>query len=396
MNAAPLAPDEKLRIAVLGNWSSVHTHTWAAYFADRGHEVHAISYYRPRSTPRGVIVHALEERLDGPPGAGGVGSGRSVIPPWFMRLAHAFRYRMAGLPRVVSDIAPDVFHAHYLTEHAFYAAYALDFHPFVATAWGSDVLVDAAKSRASRGIVRTVGRKADLVTSNNEHMARQLVALGVPETKVRVVVLGTDRYFVEGREASVNLSPRAEHPPTVLSTRALEPLYNVDVIVSAMRLVRERVPGARLVVAGNGSRRHELEALAAAEGLEESAEFVGFLPRDALRDAFHAAHVYVSVPSSDGTSVAVTQAMAAGCFPIVSDLPSQEEIVRDGENGYRAPVGDADALAERIVEALGNTELRRRAAELNAGLVEEKWLLEKNLALMERLYLELAGRPLSS
>ncbi|HXF51195.1 MAG TPA: glycosyltransferase [Dehalococcoidia bacterium] len=385
----PGPPERRLRIAVLGNWASPHTHAWVRWFIDRGHEVHAISYYRPREAPEGARVHALEDRLDAPPSGAG-GGGRSLLPAWFLRLAHAFRYRMAGLPRVVREIAPDVFHAHYLTEHAFYAAYALDVHPFVATAWGSDVFLDAARSRASRGLVRTVAQKADLVTANNRHMARELVRMGVPESKVAVIVLGAERFFLEGRETSVNLSG-GPAPPTVLSTRALEPLYRIDVILRAMRLVRGQVADARLVIAGAGSQRGALETLARELGLEDAVTFAGFLSRERLRDAFRSAHVYVSVPESDGTSVAVTQAMAAGCFPIVSDLPSQEEIVDDGVNGFRAPVGDADALAERIVRALSDSEIRRRAAEVNGRLVEERWLLETNMARMEELYLALAS-----
>ena len=387
-----LAPELRLRIAVLGSWASPHTHAWVRWFVERGHEVHALSYYRPRETPEGVRIHALEDRLDAVPQAGGSGGGRALLPAWFVRLAHAFRYRMAGLPRVVREIAPDVFHAHYLTEHAFYAAYAVDTHPFVATAWGSDVLVDAARSRAARGLVRMVIQKADLLTSNNEYMARELVRLGAAEHRVQVVTLGAERSFLEGREASVNLGGAPGSSPTVLSTRALEPLYRIDDIVRAMARVRERVPGARLVVAGAGSMRMELEALVRRLGLEDAVTFAGYLSQERLRDAFRAAHVYVSVPESDATSVAVTQALAAGCFPIVSDLPTQAEIVEHGVNGFRTPVGDPEALAERIVEALSDARLREEAALRNGPLVERKWLLETNMERMERLYAGLAGR----
>src|SRR5437764_82761 len=58
-----------------------------------------------------------------------------------VRLAQAMRYRRAGLGRLVRGIAPDVFHAHFVVEHGFYAA-AVGFHPYVVTAWGSDVLVE--------------------------------------------------------------------------------------------------------------------------------------------------------------------------------------------------------------------------------------------------------------
>jgi glycosyltransferase involved in cell wall biosynthesis len=166
----------------------------------------------------------------------------------------------------------------------------------------------------------------------------------------------------------------------------------VDVILRAMALVRKRVPGARLLVAGEGRLRAGLERLALRLGLEGAVIFLGYLDREALRDALASSHVYVSVPRSDATAVSTLEAMAVGCFPIVSDLPSQEELVQDGENGFRAPVGDSGALAERIVEALERPDLRHRALEPNRELVRRRGLLEENMARMEELYRGLAAR----
>jgi glycosyltransferase involved in cell wall biosynthesis len=104
------------------------------------------------------------------------------------------------------------------------------------------------------------------------------------------------------------------------------------------------------------------------------------------------AHVFVSVPSSDATSVALLQAMAVGCFPIVSDLASQQELVEQGTQGLRVPVRDDRALADAIVRALEDAELRRAALERNRAFVEEYGVLETNMARMEAWYYRLAGR----
>jgi glycosyltransferase involved in cell wall biosynthesis len=90
--------------------------------------------------------------------------------------------------------------------------------------------------------------------------------------------------------------------------------------------------------------------------------------------------------------VALLQAMSAGCFPIVSDLPSQEELVEQGTQGTRVPVRDEAALAGAIAGALQDAALRRAAAERNAAFVPEYGELEANMARMEAWYLRLAGR----
>jgi glycosyltransferase involved in cell wall biosynthesis len=305
-----------------------------------------------------------------------------------MRIVHAARYRLAGLRRVLAEIDPDVFHAHFLVEHGFYGA-TVGFHPYVVSAWGSDVLVEPERSRLSSAIARWTLRRADLVTSNNAHMAERIVRLGADPERVEVVTLGADRFDLARTLDSVNLRPvDPERSPVVISTRAHEPLYNIDEVIQAYGVVAHRRAGARLVVAHQGSLTERLERAAGRNG--GRVEFLGFVDRTRLRNAFAEAEVFVSIPSSDATSVALLQAMAAGCFPIVSDLPSQREIIQDGVNGFCVPLHNATLLAQRIGQALDDGDLRRRAAEMNRRIVEEHGLNEVQMAKMERLYIRLA------
>jgi glycosyltransferase involved in cell wall biosynthesis len=396
MTTPQVAPERRLRICVVGDFDGTHTHEWVRYFVERGHEVHGVSYYEVARPPRGVRMHVLRS-------AAGGGSARTrpgvaaragrTLPIDVQRLVNLLRYRRAGLARTVREIAPDVLHAHYLVEHAFYATSA-NFHPYVVSAWGSDVLVDAARSRLSRAIARFVLGRAELATANNRHMAREMVLkLGIERGRVQHIVLGVSRAFLDGAPPSVNLQPGGDGGLTVLSTRSLDkPLYNIDSILRAMAHVRERVPTARLIVAGEGRLRPELEGLARELKLGDGVRFTGSLPGDELRNAMARAHVFVSVPSSDGTSVALLQAMGAGCLPILPDIPSQQELVENGTQGIRVPVRDDVALASAIETALGDPELRRAAAERNREFVESYGVTETNMARMEAWYYRLAGR----
>ena len=160
-----------------------------------------------------------------------------------------------------------------------------------------------------------------------------------------------------------------------------------------MAVLRRRLQTAQLLVAGSGRSQPALQKLAQDLGLAENVRFLGFLDQEALRSALASAHVYVSVPRSDATSVATLCAMAVGCFPIVSDLPTQEEWIEDGVNGLRVPVGDVAALARRLGDALENAALRRDAAPRNRRLVEERGLWETYVPQMETLYRQLTRPP---
>jgi glycosyltransferase involved in cell wall biosynthesis len=195
----------------------------------------------------------------------------------------------------------------------------------------------------------------------------------------------------------VNIRGRgAGEPPCILSTRAHEPLYNIGEIIDACGIVARSHPDSRLVVAHGGSMTAELQRRARA--VPGRVEFVGFVDRAALREAMTGAEVFVSVPSSDGTSVALLQAMAAGCFPIVSDLPTQRELVEDGVNGFRVPLHRPEVLAEHIGRALADASLRRAAAARNLEIVRERGFNETEMARMEALYrrLVVAGKKLGA
>lgn len=391
-------PGPPLRIAVLGDFDGPHTRAWLWTFVERGHDVHAISYYAPQAELPGVTLHVLRKiqgTLVGGQHAGRLpANGRSrglkkLVPPDLLRVINATRYRRAGLRRVLDGIRPDVFHAHYAVEHGFYGATA-GFHPYVISAWGSDLLIES-HGEIGRRIASWALSKADLVTGNDASLVRRAVELGVPPEKTSVVHLGIERAFLDAGAESVNLRDE-DAPLTVISDRALEPLYNVEAVLRAFAVARRERPDAQLLVAGRGSQEDALRRQADRLGLD-GVTFLGQMDPATLAKALSEAQVYVSVPSSDSLALSNLEAMAAGAFPVVSDLPSVDGWIVQGVNGLRVPVGNVDALTDALRRAMSDAELRRTAAETNRTLAEARGLREANMLLMERHYYRLAGHP---
>lgn len=389
MDVEPVAPERRLRIAVIADFEGPHARSWLRWFIARGHDVHAVSFYHPSAPVTGATMHALRPRSSTSaatarktPAVAAGGRARGLA-----RLAHAARYRIAGLRRTLDAIAPDVVHGHFVVEHGFYGAVARA-RPYVVTAWGSDVLVEPGRDPISKQIAKWTLRRADAVTSNNAHMAERIVALGADRAKVHVVTLGAERYDIERADSSVNRrAPGGRRAPVIASTRAHEPLYNIADIVDAFADLSLTHPAARLHIAHSGSLTGELRRRAAPLG--DRVEFTGTLERPAFRDLLAEAEIFVSVPSSDATSVALLQAMAAGAFPIVSDLPSLREWIDDAANGFVVPVHRPDVLASKLRAALDDPALRRRAADANLRIVEERGLNEVSMMRMEQLYAQL-------
>jgi glycosyltransferase involved in cell wall biosynthesis len=185
--------------------------------------------------------------------------------------------------------------------------------------------------------------------------------------------------------------------PVVLSARHLHPVYNQETIVAAFSRVLREIPDALLVLRLHSSDPAYLATLQRRIedcGLRSSIRPVGTLPYERLGELYRLAHVTVSVPFSDGTPMSVLEAMACGSAPVVSDLPSLKEWIRDGWNGDLVHPNDSSTLATRIVRLLEDAAVRSAYAKRNLEIVQTRATQHANMATMEALYREIQhGSP---
>jgi glycosyltransferase involved in cell wall biosynthesis len=377
------------KICLIGNPDSIHVQRWAKHFSQKGFEMSLLSYYQPRTTFNGnPSVHFVRARAPGPRRAGPRSMATMARFPGMLRLVTAARLKAAGFYAELNRIKPDVVHAHYVSDYGFLAALS-GRHPMVVTAWGSDLLIDPRNSAITRLLVKWVLSQADLVTYNSGQLGEAVRAMGTPSDRMLQVVLGVGSEMLEALRTRT-VAP-VEREPVILSQRSLDrTLYNVDIVINAMPQVLARVPEARLIVGGDGVLRAQLEDLARQLGVAHAVEFAGTATWPVgLAERLGKAAVYVSVPSSEGTSVTLLEAMSAGAYPVVSDLPSNREWVSP-MGGALVPVRQAAPLAAALTAALLDPLRRLSAATFNRQLIDERGLWDSNMAQMEKAYRGLA------
>jgi len=182
--------------------------------------------------------------------------------------------------------------------------------------------------------------------------------------------------------------------PVIFSPRYQihEPLYNLDIIIQALPLVRKSYSNAVCIQLYDGSRKQErraLEKMAADSGVLESYKLIETVDNQEMPYFYNLADIMVSVPSSDGFPVSVLEASACGTPMIVTGLDYTKEWFTNGENGILVPVRDPVSLANAVVRLLGDNSLRLRMIEENRKQVEEKADYEKCMIKLEDLYYEL-------
>lgn len=296
-----------------------------------GESTHLLKWARALSALPGLELWAASSR--------GFLGGFDAVLPHERRLALQTRPDAAGgnvallrhLPRLAAWLrkvdAPWI-HAHYLSSHGTLAWLAQRVYGvrgrLVGSAWGSDILVAPQRSALMKSVTRRVLRACALTTSDSQVMAERMRELGAREVMV----------FPFGLEA-MPAEPGAKDDGLFFANRGLEAIYAPQRILEVFAALAW--PDARLVVANDGTLRAALERVAPA-----NVRFVGRLDEAAQAGWYARARWYLSLPTSDSVSVSVIEAMAQGCIPILSDLPANRELVRDGDNGII--LGDGQAL----------------------------------------------------
>ena len=317
-----------LRVVLFGDGESPHLVKWARALAPR------------------VELFVASSRGLAPALAALLPAERTLL------LGHATKFSgsnvalLKTLPRLVRwlrGVDADWINAHYLTSHGTLAWLARKRGvraQLAASAWGSDILVAPRSSALLRWVTSRVLRDATICTSDSAHMAQRMRELGARE--VMTFPFGLD---------VLPASPAAKEPHLFFANRGLEDIYDPQRVLTLFAGVAAAWPDARLVVANSGSLREALERQASEPGLAGRVEFAGRLDAAAQSDFYARARWYVSVPRSDSVSVSVLEAMGHGCIPLLSDLPANRELVRDGANGLIVPDGRATlpvAALERL------------------------------------------------
>ncbi len=349
-----------MRIATLANAGVVHTRRWVEEFRARGHEVRVWSLEPPAA---GFAAEALPRRP----------------LPGFLRYPAA----APALARALAGFAPELVDAHYVPNYGLLGA-LVGRHPLAVSAWGSDLLVAGRRDPLQRARARFVLRRADLVLADAENLAAAARSLGAAPGKVRMIPWGID--LERFRAAPVR------EDGLLVSTRMLEPLYDVATILRGVRPALESHPQAHLVVAGEGSLRASLERLAGRLLPPGRWRFVGRLPAAELAALLGRADVYLSASRSDSTSLSLLEAMAAGAVPVVSDIAGNREWVSEGDGARLFPRGDPGALARALAGLLGDRAGAAAARLRNRRVVEERADWRRNMGCIEALFLELRDR----
>lgn len=357
-----------MKICFLAPGNSVHSYHWINFFAQQGHDIHWISFdpFLMESIP-GVTTYDISQVK------GGI----------LQKARFAWRIR-----RLLQHLKPQILHSHSAGIYGFVGALA-GYHPFVLTAWGSDILVNG-KSIVKRPFVRYILHKADIVTTDAEHMMVAMGILGLDRSRMKLIRFGVDTARFKPSMPDTQLRELlgiGTSDPTVISLRNFYPIYDIKTLINALPLVLERVDSVKFVLAGTGPQEHELKQLVQSLRLDESVKFPGKLSSVDIPKYLTTMDVYVSTALSDaGIAASTAEAMACGVASIITDSGENRTWVSDGLDGYVIAVNDPRQLADRIINLILDEERRQSFGERGRQVIIERNDYFKEMTAMGYIY----------
>ena len=158
-----------------------------------------------------------------------------------------------------------------------------------------------------------------------------------------------------GARRALNLPDGA---PVVSTVGRLTAIKQHELFLDTIARVARRHPNVVALIAGDGERRAELEALAASLGVADRVRWLGW--RRDLATIYGATDVFLLTSRNEGTPVAIIEAMASGVAVVSTDVGGVKDVVGSADVGVLAPFGDGAAIAAGI-DALIADPARRRA-----------------------------------
>ena len=360
-----------MNILYIADSTSTHTQRWLKYFLKSGYDIHIITLGRKKKKIPGVNHIANFES--------------------FYYNSLSFFSILLKTRAIIDRLKPDILHAHFVHQYGWLAALC-NFHPFILTAWGTDILHLPYTSRFKIGkwLTQYALRKADTLTGISDHLKHEMVKLGANENNTNTVFCGVDttkfhpgvNYKKLKQELAIKNSQ-----PVVLSNRNHVALYNNDIVIKAMTKVLKVYPDAVLIMQNSGGKlENELKDLAQTEGITKSVRFLPQFDYDRMPEIYALSDVYVSIPTWDAGPVSLKEAMASGSVPIISNIPAPMEWIKNDHNGKVVSVKSVNQLVDAIIELLSDEKKRSQYAYINRQLVQKKAEHETMMKQIDKIY----------
>ena len=354
--------------------------------AQRGHQVHFISYASPMRLEDGGRDH---ERVRFHP-VNMLAYPLFEYPPYALALA-------SKLCEVAHQESLDLIHMHYAIPHAVSAYLAREmckasrYLPFVTTLHGTDITL-VGRDPSFLPITRFGIEQSDRVTAISNYLRQATFDTFAVSTPIEVIYNFIDAEFYRRRpDPSLKRRMAPQGQKIILHISTFRPIKRITDCIEILARIRAEGPSARLVMCGDGPERAEAHALAAKLSVSEDVIFAGQQPQSMIREYLSIADLLLLPSQSESFGLVALEAMACEVPVIATRVGGLPELIEDGATGLLFPVGDVEAMAAGAISLLSDQTQSQQFGRRGREVAVARFSADKIIPEYEALYTGLTG-----
>lgn len=317
--------------------------------AERGHDIHFITYAQPiRLTEPQPHIHYHEVEVSRYP--------LFDYPPYDLALAT----RMAEVAELYEL---DLLHVHYAIPHSVSALLARQMLaagpsrrrlPFVTTLHGTDITL-VGLDRSYLPITRYSIEESDGVTAISQYLREKTLKEFDIKNHIEVVYnfVNCDVYMRDKEAAKRREEYASPNERILVHLSNFRPVKRVTDVVEIFDRVRKRIP-SKLLMVGDGPDRSKAEWLAMQRGIHDHVLFLG--KQDRVQEKLAISDVMLLPSELESFGLAALEAMACKVVPIATRVGGIPEVIEHGRNGFLGEVGDVATMAQYAIDLLDDEE----------------------------------------
>lgn len=387
-----------MRLLFVADGRSPISQNWMRYFVERGDEVYLAS---PFTCSINFPLSGLEITPVAFSNRTNTKSTSGKTSYLGLRLNHLSTIRHLLGPLTITrssqrlrgfieQVKPDLVHAMRIPYEGMLAADAYTGVPLLVSVWGNDFTLHAPANWLMRHYTSWTMQVADALHADCQRDIRLGKQWGFKASRPKLVIPGnggirTDIFYP---------SERAVDEPIVFNPRGYRTYVRNDVFFQAIPIVLAKRPEVKFICAAMAGEPQALRWVQRLD-LTGSVELLPPLPNPQMADVFRRSQVVLSPSVHDGTPNSLLEGMACGCFPVAGDLESIREWITPGENGLLTDATDPQKLADSLLDALDNKNLRMQAAGLNKKLITERAEYTQCMLQAAAFYRTISAREIS-
>jgi N-acetyl-alpha-D-glucosaminyl L-malate synthase BshA len=348
--------------------------------AQRGHEVHFISYsspFRLRRFQQNVYFHEVDVSA----------YPLFKYPPYDLSLS-------TKIMAVAADYGLDIVHAHYAIPHATSAYLARQMMKgkgpkIVTTLHGTDITLVGKDSSFFEAVKFSIDA-SDGVTAVSKYLANRTKEIFSVNKDIRVIYNFVDTERFSGLVTNCSRKTYAPNDEKLLMhTSNFRPVKRLTDSVQILAYVREHVP-AKLLLVGEGPDRQKAHEFAKKLNVHDHVLFLG--TQEYVENLLGCADIFLIPSEEESFGLAALEAMSCKTAVVGSNIGGIPEVIDHNVNGFLHPPGDTKAMAESVLDLLTNQALLESFKNAAREKAIEAFEMNKIIPIYEDFYNQVMSR----